>query len=42
MSKLTNYLKKNQNDILLAMMGTNSLLPGENANWRLMASKERK
>ncbi len=36
MSKIMNYLKKNQNDILLAMMGANSLLPGANANQQIL------
>ncbi len=37
MSKIMNYLKKNQNDIAVTMMmSANSLLPGANVNWKLI------
>ncbi len=37
MSKFTNYLKENRNDIALAMMSANSMMTGTAPDWKLMA-----
>ncbi len=43
MSKFTNYLKENRNDIALAMMSANAMLTGIAPDWKLMAEmQERK
>ncbi len=37
MSKFLNHLKKNRNDILIAMMSANATMGGTVSDWKLMA-----